>query len=158
MKRRVGIGALAFAFACLAPGQMQSEGGPTKSQGSGNVENALMQMERDWTNGEVKKDITTLDRILADDWVGIDAEGKAETKMQFLESIKSSESKIDSATVAEMKVRIFGDTAVVTGINVEKSQAKGKDTSGRYVWTDVFVKRNGRWQAVASQWVRASAQ
>jgi len=37
------------------------------------------------------------------------------------------------------------------GSNEEKSAYKGKDTSGRYTWIDVFVKRNGRWQAVASQ-------
>ena len=158
MKRKIAIGALAIAFACLAAGQMQSKGEHPSSKGSGNVENALMQMERDWTDAGVKKDTATLDRILADDWVGIDSEGKAETKTQSLERIKSPDSTTDSATVAEMKVRIFGNTAVVTGINVEKSQAKGKDTSGRYVWTDVFVKRNGRWQAVASQFVRAPAQ
>jgi len=50
-----------------------------------------------------------------------------------------------------MKVRQFGETAVVTGMNEEKSQIKGKETSGRYVWTDVFVNRKGHWQAVASQ-------
>jgi hypothetical protein len=50
-----------------------------------------------------------------------------------------------------MKVRIFGDVAVVTGSDDEKSSYKGKDTSGHYVWIDVFVKRKGKWQAVASQ-------
>jgi len=41
-----------------------------------------------------------------------------------------------------MKVRFFGDTAVLTGSDEEKSSYKGKDTSGRYTWTDVFVKRS----------------
>jgi len=50
-----------------------------------------------------------------------------------------------------MKVRVFGDTAVVTGSDDEKSSYKSKDTSGHYLWSDVFVKREGRWQAVASQ-------
>ena len=49
-----------------------------------------------------------------------------------------------------MKVRVFGDTAVVTASDTEESSLKGKDTSGKYVWMDVFVMRNGRWQAVAS--------
>jgi len=53
-----------------------------------------------------------------------------------------------------MKVRVFGNTAVVTGTDTEKSSYKGKDTSGKYVWTDVFVQRNGRWQAAASQSVK----
>ena len=50
-----------------------------------------------------------------------------------------------------MKVRIFGNTAVVTGSDVEKSKEHGKDSSGKYIWTDVFVKQNGKWRAVASQ-------
>ncbi len=48
-----------------------------------------------------------------------------------------------------MKVRIFGNTALVSGTEIEKSQYKGKDSSGKYIWTDVFVLRNGRWQAVS---------
>jgi hypothetical protein len=50
-----------------------------------------------------------------------------------------------------MKVRVFGNTAIVTGGDTEKSTYKGKDSSGKYVWTDVFVNRNGKWQAVASE-------
>ena len=50
-----------------------------------------------------------------------------------------------------MKVRVFGDTAVVTGTEVETTVQDGKTSSDHYVWTDVFVKRNGKWLAVASQ-------
>jgi hypothetical protein len=50
-----------------------------------------------------------------------------------------------------MTVRIFGSTAIVTGTNTEKSMEHGKDSSGKYIWTDVFVKQEGRWRAVASQ-------
>ena len=51
-----------------------------------------------------------------------------------------------------MKAHIFGDVAVVTGTDIEKSAYKGKDISGQYIWMDVFAHRQGRWQAVASQW------
>ena len=53
-----------------------------------------------------------------------------------------------------MKVRIFGNTAVVTGSHTEKSMENGKDTSGKYVWTEVFVKQNGKGRAVESQWAK----
>jgi hypothetical protein len=53
-----------------------------------------------------------------------------------------------------MKVRIYGNTAIVTGTDTEKSEYHGKDSSGKYLWTDVFVFRNGRWQAVSSQSTR----
>ena len=46
---------------------------------------------------------------------------------------------------------VFGSIGVVQGSDTEKSSYKGKDTSGKYVWMDVFQKKNGKWQAVRSQ-------
>jgi ketosteroid isomerase-like protein len=113
-------------------------------------EKELLQLERDWTQASAKADATALGKILADDWVGQGPTGTA-TRAQALADLKSGDSKIETITLGDMKVRIFGDTAVVTGSDEEKSSYKGKDTSGRYTWTDVFVKRKGHWQAVASQ-------
>jgi hypothetical protein len=50
-----------------------------------------------------------------------------------------------------MKVRVFGDTAVVTGTDDEVTMEDGKKSRNHYAWTDVFVKHNGKWLAVASQ-------
>jgi ketosteroid isomerase-like protein len=119
----------------------------------GSVEQILMQMERDWSQADVKKDAAALKRILAEDWIGIDFEGTILTKPEVLRQIDvpSSPTETESTELGEMKVRIFGNTALVSGTEIEKSQYKGKDSSGKYVWTDVFVLRNGRWQAVSSQ-------
>jgi ketosteroid isomerase-like protein len=115
------------------------------------VEQTLLQMERDWTEAGLKKDIAAMDRIMASEWVGTDFEGKMFTKAQVLADLKSGASATQSVNLGEMKVRVLGNTAIVTGSDTEKSTYKGKDTSGKYVWTDVFMERNGRWQAVASQ-------
>jgi ketosteroid isomerase-like protein len=64
--------------------------------------------------------------------------------------LKSGASATQSIELGAMKVRVFGNTAVVTGSDTEKSTYKGKDSSGKYLWTDVFVMRQGRWQAAAS--------
>jgi ketosteroid isomerase-like protein len=116
----------------------------------GKVEQSLTQMEREWVEAAQKKDADTLGRILADDWVGQGPTGTT-TKAQALAELKSGDNKIESITLGDMKVRVFGDTAVVAGSDDEKSSYKGKDTSGHYTWTDVFVKRQGKWQAAASQ-------
>ena len=116
----------------------------------GNVEQSLMKMEREWVEAAQKKDADTLKGILADDWVGQGPTG-AMTKTKALADLKSGDSKLESITLGDMKVRVFGDTAVVAGSDDEKSSYKGKDTSGHYTWTDVFVKRQGKWQATASQ-------
>jgi len=114
------------------------------------VEQSLMQMEREWVEAAQKKDSDTLNRILADDWVGQGPTGIT-TKAQALSELKSGDSTLESITLGDMKVRVFGDAAVVAGSDDEKSSFKGKDTSGHYTWTDVFVKRHGKWQAAASQ-------
>jgi|NGEPerStandDraft_6_1074524.scaffolds.fasta_scaffold04272_2 hypothetical protein len=149
MKRILAVAVLVAAAAALAMGQMGHEG-KTKGKGKVSVEQALMQMERDSAEAQLKKDAATLDRILADDWV---AEGSAGTitKAQILTELKSGDYKVDSSTLGDMKVRVFGDTAVVTCSDDEKSSYKGKDISGHWIWTDVFVKRQGRWKVVASQ-------
>ena len=120
------------------------------------VEQTVMQMERDWAQALVRADVATMDRILADDWFGQGPPGGSSNKAGALAALKSGAPKYDSVTVGEMKVRVFGDVAVVTGTQDEKSSYKAKDSSGHYVWTDVFVKRQGKWQAVVSQWAPAS--
>ena len=115
------------------------------------VEQNLMQMERDWTQAGLKKDAASLDKIIADDWVAIGFDGKTVTKAEVMADLKSGASAAQTVELGAMKVRVFGNTAVVTGSDTEKSTYKGKDSSGKYVWTDVFVMRQGRWQAAASQ-------
>jgi ketosteroid isomerase-like protein len=115
------------------------------------TEQAIVQMEKDWTETAMKHDAAPLERIVADDWAGFNWDGAKGTKAQLIADVKSGNYKIESVTFDPIKVRVFGDTAVATGGDTEKSQYNGKDASGHYMWTDVYVKRNGRWQAVASQ-------
>ena len=115
------------------------------------AEQTLIQMELDWSEADVKKDATALNRILADDWMGIDFQGAIMTKKDVMRDLHSDVTSTESTEVKEMKVRIFGTTALVSGTEVEKSQYMGKDSSGAYIWTDFFVLRDGRWQAVSSQ-------
>ena len=123
---------------------------PAKAD-TASVEQTLMQMERDWAQAGIKKDASAIDKIVADDWSGIDYEGTTYTKAESLADLKSGVSTTQSYDFGPMKVRVFGNTAVVTGTDTEKSTYKGKDTSGKYAWMDVYVMRNGRWQAVASE-------
>jgi ketosteroid isomerase-like protein len=51
--------------------------------------------------------------------------------------------------IAEMKVRVYGDAAVVTGRDIIKETHEGKEISRQERWTDTWVKRAGHWQCVA---------
>jgi ketosteroid isomerase-like protein len=61
---------------------------------------------------------------------------------------------LQASTLTQMNVRIFGNVAIVIGTNLETSRYGGQDTSGQYRWTDVFARRNGRWQVVSAQSTR----
>ena len=115
------------------------------------TEQTLKQLEHDWSQASLKKDFATLDKIMADDWVSIDFQGRTITKSETIASLKSGSPATQAAGIGQMKVRVFGDSAIVTGSDTEKSTLKGKAVIDKYLWTDVFVKRDGRWQAVASQ-------
>jgi hypothetical protein len=58
---------------------------------------------------------------------------------------------MESFEIGPMDVKVLGNVAVVQGSDTEKSSYKGKDTSGKWIWMDVFVKRDGKWVAVRSQ-------
>jgi len=130
--------------------------GHSKS-GKNSVEQTLIQMEHDWSEADLHRDAAALQRILADDWIGIDFEGTVLNKQQALLGIASDSGSLDSTVLRNMKVRVYGSTAVVTGTDTETGDYHGKDSSGKYEWTDVFVRRGGRWQAVSSQSTRLTA-
>ncbi len=111
----------------------------------------LTKIENDWAAAAKAKDANKLGEILADDWRGLTWEGKTMDKAKALAQLKDKGSSLDTFEMGPMDVRFYGSTAVVTGSDTEKSKEAGKDTSGKYVWTDVFVKQNGKWRAVASQ-------
>jgi ketosteroid isomerase-like protein len=125
-------------------------GQTTKPAASGTAE-AVKQLERDWTEAQKARDIDKLSQILADDWSGLTFDGAKSTKKEFLNDVKSGASKLESFEFGPMDVKVIGTVAVVQGSDTEKSSAKGKDTSGKWVWMDVFVNRDGKWQAVRSQ-------
>jgi ketosteroid isomerase-like protein len=158
MKQTLAILTLGFAMLWLCSCATSTAPAPApstdeKSAAAENVEQTLMQMERDWMDAFVKQDAAALGRILADDWAGISWDGRLSDKAKSIAEMPLGTT--GSVTMDPMKVRVFGDVAIVTGGDTEKGTYKGKDTSGHYLWTDVFVKRNGQWQAVASQNTKA---
>lgn len=106
-------------------------------------------MERDWADAIVRHDAVTISRIVAEDWSETSWDGTSFGKAQALADLPFGTT--ESMTMDPIKVRVLGYVAIVTAGDVEQSTYKGKDTSGHYVWTDVYLNRDGQWQVVATQ-------
>lgn len=119
-------------------------------QKSGSADQELLKLEQDWTNANLKADAAVLEHILADDYTWINPDGVLRTKAQNIALIKSGELVIPSMVTDDMKVRIYGDAAVVTGRNTFKATLEGKEINGQERWTDTWIKRDGRWRCVAT--------
>jgi ketosteroid isomerase-like protein len=149
--KRLAVGAL-LVCACVGMVFAQSREEVPATHGSGpNVAQGVKQLEHNWLDAMKAGDTDKLSSIMADDWVGIGfGDGKA-TKQSYLADVKSGASKMESFEIGPMEVMVLGDIAVVQGSDTEKSSYKGKDTSGKWIWMDVFVMRDGKWVAVRSQ-------
>ena len=142
---------LSVVAASLMIGQAQGAEGTARR---GYDEQVIKQLEQEWAEALVKRDQAVIDLITASDWMLTDPEGSLVTKAQADADLKSRVLKFESYKLDELKVRVYGDSAVVHGLDTERSSYKGKDTTGQYRFTDVFVKRNGRWQAIATHATR----
>ena len=114
-------------------------------------EQELIKIENGWMDAVVKRDGPALQRLYADEYVYTDSDGVVRNKAQDIADITSGRVRIASFVLGDLKVQVHGETAVVTGRNTLKGTFEGMDISGSYRFTDVFVKRVGRWQAVATQ-------
>jgi ketosteroid isomerase-like protein len=110
---------------------------------------AVEQIEQEMLAGLLKGDSSAFERYLADSFTLTDPDGMFLDKTRVVEDLKSGALKFESSKLDDMKVQLYGDTAVATYVSTDKGTYKGKDISGKFRWTDVFVKRNGKWLNVA---------
>ena len=114
-------------------------------------EAALVAIENSWPEAVMKKDIPTLERYYADDVTDVGPDGGMTTKQQDVDDVRNGVFVVESATATDLKPRIYGNAAVVTGLGEMKGKYKDQDISGQYRFTDTFVKQNGQWKCVATQ-------
>lgn len=118
----------------------------------------LRAIEQRLAEAWVKGDRDYINRVLADDWSVTDATGRVLSKNQVInEAFDSNDRQIESLEIDDVRVRVFGSCAVVTGTTRAKGRYKGSSMSVTLRFTDVFMRRAGRWQVVASQATQLAA-
>ena len=118
------------------------------------MEEELLKLERAFADAFIKNDLESIRRIVADDWIIVDPNGEIVDRTGFFEVIKSGALTHDIMESEDFRVRVYGESAVVTAITSTKGKFRGQEFSTRERATDVFVKRDRRWQCVLTHLTR----
>ena len=115
-----------------------------------NTEAQLTKIEHNWAEAYVKRDPSFVQRLTADDFVFIGPDGNSVGKADYVKGM-TGPTVFTAFEIGEIKVRTYGDVAVVTGTATITAKTNDKDESGKFAFTDVFMKKAGEWKAVSGQ-------
>jgi ketosteroid isomerase-like protein len=154
MKWTLLISGLALTATSFALGQEQS---PTSDR-TGSVAKTIRQLDSERIQAQIGADAVALDRIYADDFIGVGPSGTVRTKAQVISDFTSGDLKFQSITTEDVQVRVYGNTAVETGLSTMVGQDKGKAVPRDTRFTRVWVEQQGRWRLVANHYSSRTAQ
>jgi ketosteroid isomerase-like protein len=152
----IGFVLMFGAWSCTKAPEPRSTTAPVVSAPASpeDVVATITRLEHEWVAAIEKKDSATLDRLIAADFVGTSPTAHTYTKANAIDDLKDGNYVVDKMDLDEASVNVYGTTAVSFTSQEEKSKYAGTDTSGHYHFTDVWVKKDGRWQVVASHGTR----
>lgn len=107
-----------------------------------------------WDRAIVAKDRRAIEANMADDFRQIDASGGVDTKTSFVDDLVSPDLRLDPYKVEDFDVRLYGDTALLSGRMRLTGQYQGKPINGHYRYIDIYVRREGAWTVVSVQMSR----
>ncbi len=110
----------------------------------------LLDVENEWTEANNRADREALERILADEFLGTDPAGTVTNKQEYISTIQPNNS-MRSWDFDDLNLTQSGTNSVLTGILIVNGQQGNQRFTQRYRFTDTFIRRDGRWQAISSQ-------
>jgi hypothetical protein len=117
-------------------------------------QDVLIDLERKWDAAFHSQDAAFIETVLADEFIATYGDGSRGDKTKELALARSFDQQVDSSRLDDFIVKVYRDTAVVWFTQYLVGPVKGKPTEVQYQYMDVWVIRDGRWQAVASQSTR----
>ena len=111
--------------------------------------NAVLQTERDLANSYLRSDADAIAQGVMEDYTLTNSMGKITTRVDDIGEARKNDPKYEIFENYDMKVRLHGDTAVVTGKTHTKGISDGKPFDFQFQFTDTFVKDGGRWRLLA---------
>src|SRR5947209_17453242 len=139
------------AMSLLVLGLHVSHLAAQEGAGAWAVEDSVRAVEANRAQALLRADTLALSRMVADEFVEISRLGQLRTKAENVRDIASGELRLTSLKYDSLTVRIYADVAVLRGIADNTGTFRGFPFSGKRRYTRIFVKRDGRWQAVEMQ-------
>jgi len=118
------------------------------------MEEELLKLEEQFAEAIIKNDPGAIERLVTDDWIIINADGGIIDKERFLGVIRSGTLTHEMMESDNMRVRVYGDSAVVTALTRTKGKFTGHEFSTHERATDFFVRLNAQWRCVLTQLTR----
>ena len=154
MKRTPIIAALLLSTISSAIAQHPS----ARPRATTRAEQAVQQQDHERIRAQITADSVALRRIYADDFLGIGPTGVVRNKAEVIADFTTHALTYQSITTAEVRVRVYGNTAVETGRSTMVGQDRGKDVPRENRFTRVWVMTDGRWQLVANHYSLMTTQ
>ena len=133
----VGSVVICFSFNSCKQGYDQQE-----------AERYIRESESQWAESVASGDGAVVQRILAEDFIGVDPKGRHYDKAKMVSETPDGPKYFASNHLNDVKIRFYGDTAIAQG---NESWERKNGERGRFVWTDTWLRRNGQWQIVAAE-------
>ncbi len=127
-----------------------SQTGKMRTLKDSNLEQALIKLKHDIGHAYVQKDLAALERLYADDYIVTDDSGETINKTQEIERLKSGNAVYESTSYEDVKVRVYGNVAIVAGRGTVKGRGKNGTFHKQYFSTNIFVNQDGKWRAVTA--------
>lgn len=115
------------------------------------MEEELLKVEKGFVDAIAKNDLEAIERFVTDDWIIINADGGIIDRERFLGVIKSGALAHEMMESEGIRVRVYGDSAVVSALTRSKGKFMGQEFTTHERSTDVFVRRDGQWRCVLTQ-------
>jgi ketosteroid isomerase-like protein len=148
MNRMLTITAILVVLGPLALGQTKN----ARRTQTETVVDTIRRLDQERIQAQIHADASVLDRIYADDFIGIGPSGTVRTKPQVLADFTSHDLIFQSITTDEVRLRVYENTVVETGRSTMVGQDKGKVVPRDNRFTRVWVRRGGRWRLVANHY------
>jgi ketosteroid isomerase-like protein len=119
------------------------------------IQQAILDLDDRWNAATLHHDLTVYHELMADDFISISTGGTIATKAERIASYEKPGGFVYEAIESSARtVRVYGETAILTGHSVIRGKFRGEPFRSEYCYTHVFVQRDGRWQAVSAQMTR----